>query len=472
MFKSTDPRLPFYVANHVDLNQQDEQVLIKLYQPIVGAVATSVYLTLNDFIDQVPIQTDFSRLVQLQEQLDLDLPKLFHALHRLEAALLIKTYTKENKAISDSDALIFDVQPVLSPKAFFETFLLSSLLLEKVGEFAFKKLQKKFLPIRFVGLKDATEVSAGFFEVYHLDQETVIDAPQLVVDAAKQFDDTQVVEQQTQVPETKEIVYQKPNSDGRVSIDWNYLRDLLSAYHIEQKQVEQHQKEISDLINFYEINEQDFVRLAAITFSPGDTKLNIRKIQQILAENNQTAVKVVNQTNATTETPEKVAQEISQLTESDQKVLTEVNSLSPIRYLEETRKKTNGFVSQSERKLVFELQSKYGLKNDLVNILIKTVLSQSTMLSRPLTEKIANDWLQNNVTSAAKALIYLANREQKQQQKTAHKAVNYRYNNRNNKPEIATNWDDQKEKQPTNSSKYSQAELDKLLKNIKKNKQD
>ena len=46
MFETSDPKHLYYVANRVKLFPEDEKVLIKLYQPLVGAVAVALYQTL------------------------------------------------------------------------------------------------------------------------------------------------------------------------------------------------------------------------------------------------------------------------------------------------------------------------------------------------------------------------------------------------------------------------------------------
>lgn len=83
--------------------------------------------------------------------------------------------------------MIFEVEKVPSAGEFFHTFLLSSLLLERVGNVAFDRLVKKFTPRTFVGLKDAKEVTSGFFDVFHLSAEKQIDAPVEVKEAAAKF---------------------------------------------------------------------------------------------------------------------------------------------------------------------------------------------------------------------------------------------------------------------------------------------
>ena len=166
MYASTNPKQPFYVANKIELTNSDQQVLTKLFQPLVGIVATGLYTTLISEFDSVPIAGDYKTLYQLQDQTNTNLKNIFSSIHQLEAVGLLKTYLGQNPILGD--VLIFKLLKVPSAGQFFNTFLLSSLLQERVGIVAFERLVKEFKSQEFIGLKNAEDISAGFFDIYHL----------------------------------------------------------------------------------------------------------------------------------------------------------------------------------------------------------------------------------------------------------------------------------------------------------------
>lgn len=116
MFETSNPKHLYYVANKITLYPDDEKILIKLYQPLVGAVAVALYQTLISDYDPYGIISDSKGIYSLQEQLDCSLRKLFRALHKLEAVGLVKTYLSDNVF---NNILVFKLFKVPSADKFF-----------------------------------------------------------------------------------------------------------------------------------------------------------------------------------------------------------------------------------------------------------------------------------------------------------------------------------------------------------------
>ena len=96
MFATSDPKHLYYVANKITLFPENEKILIKLYQPLVGAVAIALYQTLINDYDPYGIVSDAKGIYSLQEQLDCSLKDMFHSLHKLEAVGLVQTFLADN----------------------------------------------------------------------------------------------------------------------------------------------------------------------------------------------------------------------------------------------------------------------------------------------------------------------------------------------------------------------------------------
>ncbi|MBA1394632.1 chromosome replication initiation protein, partial [Lactobacillus sp. XV13L] len=131
MVKQPNPKQPFFITNRVDLSARDVRTLVRLYQPLVGALALALYLTLNEDYDHDAMLSEARGVYALQEQLDCDIKKLFGALRRLEAVGLVETRVLDNKVMGK--VLAFRLTVVPSSSEFFATALLASLLKEKVG---------------------------------------------------------------------------------------------------------------------------------------------------------------------------------------------------------------------------------------------------------------------------------------------------------------------------------------------------
>lgn len=435
MFNSNDPKLPFYVLNDVDLDKKNQKILINLYQPLIGAVGVSLYLTFNNKLQKSPLKSDFSRFYQLQEQLDLDLQSIFTAIHQLEAVGLVKTFQVENEVLNT--AIQFELIPVLDPADFFDTYLLSGLLLEKIGEVEFKKVKQAFKDQQKLIQPEGENVSASFFDVFHINDEKVINPPELVTQAAAEF---------SQSTNTG-----SENSNSKNLIDWEFLGMQLAAYNISENQLDEHRNEISEMIKFFDLTELDFVKAVTKTLNPGQQELDLKKIKQVLM--NQPA----NQSHVNNSLAKKndATEIIAALTDEDQENLAPMLKMTALKYLQALKQKKGGYVSNSEKSIIYQLHNVYRLSDELINALSFVVLKQSSILNKNLVDSIANDWLQHGITTAAAALVYVNQRSSK---KTKQKSQFSTYK----KIEVGTDWKAEKK----DNQDRDQQNLDDLFKKL------
>ena len=174
MFETADPKQPFLVLNRVDLFPDDEKVMVKLYQPLVGATAIALYQTLIQAFDPYSMLSDAEGIYTLQEQLDCSLKELFRSLHKLEGVGLVQTFLADNVV---NQVLAFKLLKVPSAQEFFSTSLLASLLKEKVGIEKFSKLSHQFArasKLKQKEIPNAKDISASFLEVFRLPGEEAI----------------------------------------------------------------------------------------------------------------------------------------------------------------------------------------------------------------------------------------------------------------------------------------------------------
>lgn len=392
MFETANPKQPFFVANQIELYPQDQKVLIKLYQPLVGSVAIALYQTLIENYDPYAILVDSQGIYMLQEQLDCSLKKLFEALHRLEATGLVQTFLIKNVA---GDILAFKLLKVPGSQEFFATSLLASLLKDKLGAVAFQKLSHDFAKenqAKSKNLENARDVSASFFEVFRLPNDEAITPSQDVVQAAQE-NQTQAVKKAT------------PNEHDK--IDWDFMKQQYEIYQVESGDVDQNKDQIRSLMQVYGLNEQEFVE-ESLPALHGQNHLNMHQIQRLLSENyrlNQTRHDLQEKTKSSD------AQIPNSLPDKQKKLLQEAQRLSPAEFLYQIKAQKGGFSSPSEKRILNVLHSQYGLQADLINILIYTCLTYDSVVSTSLAYRIANDWLQHGVTNAQSALEYLNQRQ-------------------------------------------------------------
>lgn len=394
MFETADPKHLYYVANRVRLFPEDEKVLIKLYQPLVGAVAVALYQTLIQNYDPYGIISDSKGIYSLQEQLDCSLKQLFNSLHKLEAVGLVQTFLSDNVF---NNVLVFKLLQVPAADKFFATPLLASLLKEKVGVPTFHDLSHAFAQeakLKEKPIKNAKDVSANFFDVFRLPGDEAITPSSDVVQAAQEN-------------KVHEVETAKVNDHD--SIDWDFIKQEYSRYQIPASEIDLNKEQIRGLIQTYGLSEKEFVD-ESLPCLHGSYSLNMRDISNTLAENYKRTNTRENVQAQLNKGRKKALAAIKDMDDNDKKLLKAANESSPAEFLYKLKTQKGGITSANEKQIINNLHTQYGLPEDLINILTYTCLTYDTVVSSNLAYKIANDWLQHGVATAVQALQYVKKR--------------------------------------------------------------
>ncbi|EOP49902.1 replication initiation and membrane attachment protein [Bacillus cereus VDM021] len=128
------------------LHSYDRKVLTTLYQPLVGSKAFSLYMTLWGELEQDRVfgkeNTHHSLMVTMQMQL----PEVYEERMKLEAIGLLNVYIKKEK---DIRMFIYELQPPLSPKQFFDDIVLSIFLYNRLSRAKYNQVKQYFLEEEF-----------------------------------------------------------------------------------------------------------------------------------------------------------------------------------------------------------------------------------------------------------------------------------------------------------------------------------
>lgn len=322
--------------------------------------------------------------------------------------------------------------------------MLSSLLLEKVGTTRFQSLNKEFNPTLPGFIKDGRDVSADFFDVFRLSAEKAINPDEQVLNAANLADQ-----------KAADLV-----KDKMSPIDWNFVKELFSKYGISANEVDSHAGQMAQLMHFYGLSEQDFVNQVATTIIAGQDQLNIKQMQYRLNElatqnhSQKQIAQAFKRGNVQNNSP-------VSLNQSERELLEMAQSLSPLKFLETLKSQKGGFVTYNERNVIRRLQLNYNLPDAWVNILIKTCLDYDSVLSDNITGRIANSWLQHQVTTPEAALKFTREWQKRKANNFSKKRV-----------EKGTNWkkkiaQDKIDKKGGTSSADDQ-DLSEIMKNLQK----
>lgn len=455
MFASANPKEPFYVANEVELDSERLKVLTRLYQPIIGIFGVGLYMTLMNEFDTVPLSSDYKTLYQLQDQTNSTLKDLFDNLHRLEGIGLVKTFVGTNPILGE--VIIFRLQKVPTAQEFFGTFLLSSLLLERVGTPAYKRLVNEFTPRDVLNMKDTEEVTSDFFDVFHLSDQKAIE-PEEEVKAAYQKVGSQ--------PQRTLKAAKGPKN----KIDWQFLIDSFSVYDINKTEIELHKNEIYQIMNFYNLSELQFVNAAIPTLSAVDQKLDMRAIQisadeKFNRENN--AKFISDQMQSAQKEKEENHVAAPKLSEDEQKLAKEMVEARPLDFLQELKQEQGQMTTLTERSAASRLENDYGLSREMINAVIYASIKSRTMLYLKTAEKIIKDWTERKITTPAEAIVRVKEYEQEKQTKKTqyHEKSKQAGNFRSKKPRLAqgVDWNNYHPKNESEIPEMSKEEIEKVF---------
>ena len=140
----------------------DKDVLVELYQPIIGANATILYLTLLKQKRHEEDEITYSNQ-SLINAMQIDPNTLLGARHYLEAVGLLRSYLRTD---DNGRYFVYVLYAPKSPKDFFDDVLFKGLLIQAVGEKDAKKLAF-FYKVDLSIEDDFKEVSASFVDVFH-----------------------------------------------------------------------------------------------------------------------------------------------------------------------------------------------------------------------------------------------------------------------------------------------------------------
>ena len=347
----------------------DRDSLLELYQPIIGARAASLYLTLSTQ-KKSPDGGSIFKTNQLLRNMQLTSAEFIEARHYLEAVGLIRTYESDQE---DVRCYIYVIYSPKSPKAFFEDVLFSGLLIQSVGEKEAKKLANKW-KVNLTIPEEYHEVSASFVDVYNLNY----DDPSFRKDFGSSI---------------------LGRDHGRAQLTFSY--DLFFSFIKENSYIDissfkkKEMKEIARLATLFGLNEKSMAFIIIDEYIPeGATHLDFDKIRNKCEnEIRYSQIKNVNKSDVSGDS--ELANKI--------RMMEEVAPAKFLQYLQQGTKP-----ARSDIAIVNALSKDYGFGNGIINVIVEYVLyKNSNVLSKNYCEKIAASLAREGVSTTVDAMNYL-----------------------------------------------------------------
>lgn len=155
------PADTYTVINKTVLSDNDAKLISRLYQPIIGYTAVSLYLTFLDDLDKLELMSEELTHHHLMATMQLRLEDIVIAREKLEATGLLKTYIKKGN-VNHYAYLIYSP---LSVNDFFNHPILNIVLYNNLGKKEYDKLLN-YYKIPRISLKDYDDVTCSFDDVF------------------------------------------------------------------------------------------------------------------------------------------------------------------------------------------------------------------------------------------------------------------------------------------------------------------
>lgn len=153
----------YRVAANGLLHEYDRKVLTFLYQPLIGSVCFSLYMTLWSELEENRLWSEHSTHHLLMNLLGMNLKDIYEARLKLEGIGLLKTYVKMDEG---ERSFIYELHPPLNPEQFFLDGMLNIYLYRKIGKKHFNRLKHFFSDQKKPNSKEFQDVTKAFQDVF------------------------------------------------------------------------------------------------------------------------------------------------------------------------------------------------------------------------------------------------------------------------------------------------------------------
>ncbi|MBQ9011743.1 MAG: DnaD domain protein [Bacilli bacterium] len=368
------PADTYIVKNCTILDNESRNILLKLYQPIVGGVAINLYLTLWSDLDSLSIISVEHTHHSLMTKTRLKLEDLLEAREKLEAIGLLKSFVKKDSV----NNYIYELYSPLDPFEFFSNPILSVALQSNVGKRDYDNILK-FFSIPKIDLKGYEEITASFSDTFD------------TFDAGFSSDNIENIRKVNQI-------------DVMVSskIDLNGVLSQIPEEILNVKSVNKDVKSLIYKLSFiYNLNDDELLELIR-------NSINEKHIidKNLLRKNSQNYYSFEHMGSSPSliykAQPEYLRTRVSDGSKRSKLIYT-FETTSPYDYLSGKNKGVRP--SKSDLAIIDELLIDYELNQGVVNVLIDYVLKiNNNKLTKNFVLAIASQWKRSNITTVPEAM--------------------------------------------------------------------
>lgn len=383
-WKELVPGDRYYVQVEGPFNEGDQKVLTFLYQPLIGPICISLYMTLKNQIGENRLTSEPTTHYYIMNLLDTNLADIYVARLKLEAIGLLETFVKNDE---DYRTFIYVLKPPLAPNQFFTDGVLNIYLYQKIGREYYARL-KSFFSDQDIPKEGFEKVTKEFQQVFH-------SATNYLPYQKDFFEDEQ--QKYFTKPTPKSLQIQPENFDYELLVE-GLTRTMVPTDSF-TKEVKDAILKLAFLYGIDPIQMKNIV-LGAID---DDNQINIDQLRKgardwYTIEHKNQLPKLVDRIQSPL-----YHSNIDEPKTKDERLIRYLETVSPRQLLEDLSDGSEP--SQADLALIEDIMFQQKLNPGVVNVLIQYCLLKTDMkLSKSYVEKIASHWARKKIKTVQEAM--------------------------------------------------------------------
>ena len=368
------PADTFVVVNKTILSENDRKIITMLYQPIIGAMATTLYYTLWADLDKSELLSSEYTHHHLMTSLRIKMDAIIVARKKLEAVGLLKTFVKKGSV----NNYVYELYSPISAHEFFNHPILNIVLYNNVGKKEYEQILSYFKLPRIV-TSSYEDITSSFSDVFESTSATTYDN----------------LNEDVRVNKTGDIKVDK-------SFDFDLLVSLVPEGLINNKTFSKDIKELITNLSF--VYNMDALDMKSSILSSIKENGFIDKV--MLRKNVKNYYKYQNENKLPSLMYKSQSEYLKNPVGADDrraKMIYVFENTSPYKFL---KGKSNGAnPSNRDLSLLESLLNDFKLNPGVVNVLIDYVLKiNNKKLTKGYVEAIASQWKRLNIETVEEAM--------------------------------------------------------------------
>ncbi len=418
------PADTYKVFNKAFLDNRKKDILVSLYQPIIGVLPVNLYLTLYNDLPIDGIESEKILHHHLLSLMMVNLDTIVEARKRLEAIGLLKTFYKED----DVNDYLYVLYSPLSYQEFFTHPILNAVLYNNIGQMEYEKLKDKYRSKK-VNIKEYQDITTSFDEVF-----TSING--------YSYQEDDIVSEKTRKLEIK--------SNIDINLIVSGIPNQMTSPKCFNKEAIELIVDLAYLYKIDNINMQGLVRSSINErglIDKEELTKNCRNFYQF-ENNGKLPTLIYNKQPEYLKEPEGNSSKIA-------KMIYTFENVSPYEFLKSSY--NNAEPTNRDKKIIEDLMLNQKLPPGVINVLIDYVLKVNNQkLNKEFIEAIAGQWKRLDVLTVKDAMD-LCRREHKKKNNSVKKTIKHEV-----KEKDLPEWFDQTQKE----NKENLEELEEILKDF------